>query len=152
VTAHADKAPAATPFKARAPMSAALDDATDVASEESAEASRKPGDFVVYRFSGTFREEPITLTERVIAREGTFVVLDVTFEEGRTKQQFRVRMNDAPSARGEVSTVARIENGAEKPTSLGLFEALMARTALVADQNEAVVGSEALTVDVGNAP
>ena len=39
----------------------------------------------------------------------------------------------------------------EKATDLDAYESLMARTALAADQNEALVGTEEVSVDVGGA-
>ena len=77
------------------------DDATEGDAPTSYEvAARKPGDFVVYRFSGTFRKEPVVLTQRVVAREGSVVVIDATLEEGTKKQTLRLRMNDAGAAIG----------------------------------------------------
>jgi hypothetical protein len=113
---------------------------------------RAPGDFIVHRFSGSFRDAPITLTQRVVARHGDILVIDMTLEEGSSKQTLRVRMDDSPSKRGEVVSVARLENGREKPALIDLYDEMMARTVLAADQNEEVLGSEALTVDVGGAP
>jgi hypothetical protein len=112
---------------------------------------RAPGDFIVHRFSGSFRDAPITLTQRVVARHGDILVIDMTLEEGSSKQTLRVRMDDSPSKRGDVVSVARLENGREKPALIELYDEMMARTVLAADQNEEVLGSEALTVDVGGA-
>ena len=54
--APAAKADTASPDEAKAP-----------AATPAATTARKVGDFVVYRFSGTFRRTPLTLTERVVA-------------------------------------------------------------------------------------
>lgn len=113
--------------------------------------ARMPGDFVVHKFSGSFRDTPITLTQRVNARDGNTLVIDITFEEGETKQILRVRMDDSPEKRGDVISVATLDGAREKPASISLYENLMARTALAADENEEVLGSEAVTVDVGGA-
>jgi hypothetical protein len=134
----------------KAPKTAPDADDLPDAADQVGFTARKPGDYVVYRFSGTFRRAPITMTERVVAREGTFLIVDMTFEEGKSKQQLRVRLNDAPGARGDVFSVSRMEGGIEKPATLGLYEELMARTALVADQNEAVLASEPVSIDVGS--
>jgi len=111
-----------------------------------------PGDFVVHRFSGSFNETPITLTQRVNSRAGNTLVIDITFEEGDSKQILRVRMDDSPEKRGEVLSVARLEGNKEKRVSIDAYEKLMARTAVSADENEEVLGSEAVNVDVGGAP
>src|SRR5262245_37757507 len=81
----------------RAPAANQDPDDTAEAAQEGF-SGRKPGDFVVYRFSGNFRRAPITLTQRVITREDAFLVVDMTFVEGKSTQQLRVRMNDAPGA------------------------------------------------------
>lgn len=114
-------------------------------------ATRMPGDFVVHRFSGSFSETPITLTQRVNARSGNTLVIDITFEEGDVKQVLRVRMDDSPEKRGEVLSVARVEGNKEKRVSIDAYEKLMARTAVSADENEEVLGREEVSVDVGGA-
>ena len=57
--------------------------------------ARKPGDFVVYRFSGSFRKEPLTIAQRVIDRQGSILTVDITAESGDDKRELRVRLNDA---------------------------------------------------------
>jgi hypothetical protein len=114
--------------------------------------ARQPGDFIVHKFSGSFREDPITLTQRVLAREGNILIIDMTLDEGGSKQSLRVQMDDSPERRGEVLSVARLTQGGEEPATVEAYEALMAKTAVAADQNEAVLGSEAVTVDVAGAP
>jgi hypothetical protein len=62
----------------------------------------------------------------------------------------RVRMSDDPAGRGEILNVARLTaEGRERPATLQDYEKLMARTALAADTNEAEIGAEDVTVDVG---
>lgn len=114
--------------------------------------ARRPGDFIVHKFSGSFRAEPITLTQRVIAREGNILVIDMALDEGGSKQSLRVRVDDSAERRGEVLSVARLTQGGEEPATVEAYEELMAKTAVAADQNEAVLGSEAVTVDVAGAP
>jgi hypothetical protein len=116
------------------------------------QAARKPGDFVVYRFSGSFRKTPLTLTQRVIERSGSILTLDVTTEAGNVKRELRVKINDAADAKNEVLSVARLEGGVEKPASLDAYDALMAEATLAADQNEAFLGTEDVLVDIGGAP
>src|SRR4051812_39271972 len=40
------------------------------ATSASSAASQKSGDFVVYRFTGSFRKKPLTLTQRVVEVKG----------------------------------------------------------------------------------
>ncbi len=60
-----------------------------------------------------------------------------------------MRIDESSPARNEVVRVARLEHGVEKPSTVEAYEALMARTALAADSNDAVIGTEEVTVDVG---
>jgi hypothetical protein len=114
--------------------------------------ARKPGDFVVYRFSGSFRKTPLTLTQRVIDRRDAILTVDVTASSGADKRAFRVKINDAPEAKNEVVSVARLESGVEKPASLDAYERLLAEATLAADQNEAFLGTEDVLIDIGGAP
>lgn len=115
-------------------------------------ASRHVGDFVVHRFSGSFRAAPLTLTQKVRAREGNLLVIDMTFDEGSSKQTLRVRMEDSAEKRGEVVSVAILDGATEKPASTEIYEALMAKTTLAADQNEELLGSEKVTVEIAGSP
>ena len=47
--------------------------------------------------------------------------------------------------------MARLDRGVEKAETVAAYEALMARTALAADSNDALLGTEDVTVDVGGA-
>ncbi|WP_437935408.1 hypothetical protein [Sorangium sp. So ce341] len=123
-------------------------DASAPAAEE-APPARAPGDYVAYRFSGSFRKTPLLLTQRVVAREGDVLVVDVTLEDGKETEALRVRMSDAPSRRGEILGAAWIDGGAERPATLAAYDAMMAKTALAADENEEVLGTEAVNVEVG---
>ncbi|MFT3774772.1 MAG: hypothetical protein QM820_56205 [Minicystis sp.] len=116
-----------------------------------AHAQRMPGDFVVYRFSGSFRKAPLTLSEKVVARNGSIVTIDLSLKEGDAKEELRVKIDESSPSHNEVVSVARIEGGVEKAATLEAYEKLMTRTTLSADQNEALVGTEDVTVDVGGA-
>ena len=86
-------------------------------------SERAVGDFVVFRFSGTFRKGSITLTERVVAKEGAVIVVDYTMvettpsapknEKGAiTKEQtLRAKIDTTVGSRGEVFGVQKIEKG-----------------------------------------
>jgi hypothetical protein len=144
-----------SPEEAR-PESVAKTEATNAASsapsddaKADATPARKVGDFVVYRFSGSFRKAPLTLTERVLSRSGTEILVAITADDGKTKRELRVRFNDAPGARNEVLGVAKMDHGVEKAASIQAYEALMAETTVAADANEAVLGSEDVKVDLG---
>jgi hypothetical protein len=124
---------------------------TAAAKEAPAPAARMPGDYVVYRFSGTFRKTPLKLTQKVIERRGAILTIDLIAEDGETKEELRVKIDEASATRNDVVAVARLVDGAEKPATIDAYEKLMARTALAADQNEEFLGTEETLVDVGGA-
>ncbi len=148
---HADDSAAKT---ADATDATKTDDAAPSKADATADAAgaRKPGDFIIYRFTGSFRKAPLTLTERVVDRQGAILTVDVTAEEGDTKRQLRVKFNEASATKNDVVAVSVIESGKEKPGTIDAYEALLAETALAADQNEAMLGSEETTLDIGGAP
>ncbi|MBK8258307.1 MAG: hypothetical protein IPK82_37270 [Polyangiaceae bacterium] len=106
------------------------------------------GDFVVYRFTGSFHKSAVTLTERVVARQGDTFTLDVTYDDGKTKESIRAHMKGDSPAKAEVLRVARLVKGAEQPAAATAYEDMLARVALVADQNEARLSSETVKVQV----
>jgi hypothetical protein len=126
--------------------------AKDDAPKAIAANARKPGDFVVYRFSGSFRKEPLTIAQRVIDRQGSILTVDITAESGDDKRELRVRLNEAEGAKNEVVSVARVEGGVERPASPAAYDKLMAEAMLAADQNEAFLGAEDVIIDVNGKP
>lgn len=144
--AQAEAAPLGGPAKAEVAA-----DAEAALSAAPAAHARMPGDFVVYRFSGAVRKTPLTLTEKVVAREGALVTLDLVLKDGASSEALRVKLDEASPSRHEIVSVARLEGGLEKPATVEAYEALMLRTTLTADQNESLVGTEDVTVDVGGA-
>ncbi|MDC0739787.1 hypothetical protein [Polyangium mundeleinium] len=111
---------------------------------------REVGDYVVYRFSGSFQKAPVTLTERVVGRDKNSLVIDFILEEGKATSELRVRLSDAPDTRGEVLSVQRIEKGKLVPAGADEYEALMGKTMVVADENEEALGSEHVVAVMGN--
>src|SRR5690349_1078858 len=161
--ARANLAPtAATPASALAEKpAAAAEEATakdapapegTTASEAETTGARKAGDFIVYRFTGSFRKAPLTLTERVIERRGAMLTVEITADEGESKRQLRVKINEASAVKNDVVAVSLMVNGEEKPAGIEAYEALLADTSLAADENQAVLGAEDAMLDVGGAP
>lgn len=130
--------------EAKAPIAS---DDKDAAAIAPAAPARKVGDYVVYRFSGSFRKTPLLLTQKVVARKGKLITIELTAEEGKKREALRVTIDE--SKNNEVTKVARLENGAEKPAGIEAYEQLLARTTLAADENQALVSSEDLKLDVG---
>src|SRR3954465_16075741 len=78
------------------------------------EQGLKAGDYVVYRFSGSFRKTPsapLMLTERVLAREGGVLALEVVLDDGAKKQTLHIRKDSTPGATRDVFDVTRVEAG-----------------------------------------
>jgi hypothetical protein len=130
------------------PEPAAVEEAPK-AEAEAEHPTRSVGDFVVYRFSGSFRKHPIVLTEKVVAREGEILVIDYTLEEDGKKKSLRVRTGSGAGEKGDVIWVATLDGATEHPSSIAQYEALMARTVLTADRNEDFLGSQEVAVEVG---
>ncbi len=122
-------------------------------------ADRRVGDFVVFKFTGAYRKGTITLTETVIGREGDVVFVDYSMVEqlpgakGTTvikEQTLRVKIDTTIGSRGEVFGVQRVEKGVAKPAEVADWEAMMAKTVLVADANEETYGTEEVSLKVLN--
>ncbi|MGZ3423707.1 MAG: hypothetical protein ACXWUG_10110 [Polyangiales bacterium] len=114
---------------------------------------RHVGDFVVFKFSGAFHKGAMTLTERVIAKEGTILTVEFTLAEGgkdgKSKEQtLRVKMDQKVGGKGEVFGVQKIEKGVATPAEVADWEAMMAKTVLFADTNEETLASEDIKIDV----
>jgi hypothetical protein len=147
---------AAAPVSAPSPVAAMPAPAEEASAEEvhavseSAAFTQKPGDYVVYRFSGKFYKSPLVLTQRAVEVSDTTMVVDLSFDDGKHKTNVRAHYTHAPGAAHEVTEASRIDaSGAEQPMTVAEFDALMAQTALAADNNEGSIGSEQVTVSVG---
>ncbi len=93
---------------------------------------RRVGDVAVYRFSGTYRSEPITITEEIRAHEGKDFVVDYTIASGDETARFRVRRT---ASSFEIASVARLEGTTEMPVDRADFETWIEQTAFSADAN-----------------
>ncbi len=138
---------AAPPAVAEKRRSMAPDD--DVASE-SAAFTQKPGDYVVYRFSGGFTKAPLVLTQRVVEASDVLLVVDLVLDDGKHKTTVRARYTHAPGAAHELLSASLVDaSGAAKPMSAAELDALLARTGLAADENQGAIGTEHVLVSVG---
>lgn len=117
---------------------------------------RKPGDFVVHRFSGAFRKTPLRLTQKVVAVEGALVIVDLALAAETAKidandgTRLRVVFDRTPGATREVAKVTRIVGDREEAGTLEDYEKLMAETIVVPDRNDDVLGSEVVSAHVGD--
>jgi hypothetical protein len=121
--------------------------ATAAPAVESAPApKRQLGDFFVHRFSGSFAQDPLTLTEEVVAREDQAWVVDFSLSQNDAVERIRVRFD---AATGEPLAASRFDGSQESPAKLADYEALVARTIYAADVNDGLVSKSAETCLVG---
>lgn len=123
--------------------------------ERTPRRERAVGDFVVFRFSGSYRKAPVVLTERVVAKDPGSVVLEVSLSEERddgtledAKRVYRVTVIDSGEKAGSIEKVARVVKGKARPDKREAFESFIAQTALSADENEGAIGTEKTSIDV----
>ena len=129
---------------------ASADVAAAVAPELS--ESRVVGDYVTFAFSGAYRKAPLKLTQRVVAKTDASITIDYTFAEAKKTETLRVSYATTGKARGDILEVAAVDaKGAVTASSRAAFEAKMADTAAMTDQNEGLSDERALTVKVGQA-
>jgi hypothetical protein len=117
------------------------------------ERGLRVGDYVVYRFSGSFLKAPaapLTLTERVLGRDGAVVSLELVLDDGRKQETLRIRKDATAGSAEEVFDVTRVEAGIARSSTVDAYAALMAKTVLAADANEAELGTETTNVHVGD--
>jgi hypothetical protein len=133
----------ATP-KASAPQKVAS--AEDERPARKAMTEREVGDFWVHRISGSFSDQAMLLTERVVEKSEAFVTIEYTLEDASSVTRLLVRhaIDDE-----DVLDVRRVVDGKEEPGTLADYESLMAKTALVPDSNEGFVEAKRGTCLVG---
>jgi hypothetical protein len=113
----------------------------------SAFAEKKIGDRTVHRFSGSFSKTALILTQEVVARAGSLIMVDYVLEDGETTTKLRVT-HDVGSDR--VLRVRELRGKKELPSTAAAFEKLMARTSFAPDDNEAELAKEKGTCLVGS--
>jgi hypothetical protein len=107
---------------------------------------RRVGDVAVYRFSGSYRSEPITVTEEIKAREAQQFVVDYTVATGDSSARYRVRRTVTGF---EITAVSRLEGDEELPVERAEFDAWMEQTTFAADANVGRLSREDRTCLVG---
>jgi hypothetical protein len=107
---------------------------------------RKVGDYFVHRFSGSYRQEPLTLTERVVADEDEHLVIDYSLSEGEASFTLRARLEKRT---GNVVEVSELDGEKEVAVPLSAYDELMAKTSFAPDVNDKLLAEEAQTCLVG---
>lgn len=125
---------------------ASREEATDDVSHD----ARQVGDYVTLRFSGKKHKTPLLLTERIVGRDAESLTIDYAFtSEGGKAETLRVRSVIAGAQKGSILSVFRVEkDGKISAAEVETFEALMQKTAMVADQNDELVSEEDSSVEV----
>jgi hypothetical protein len=100
-------------------------------------ALRQPGEFATYRFSGSYRSTPVTVSYRVVERDRATITLDVSSTTEGQSQRFRLKMTDGPSGSGEILSAARFDGVTSQPVDPSEYEALMQQTIAPIEHNEA---------------
>ena len=109
-------------------------------------APRRAGDYFVHRFSGSFRQGPLTLIERVVAEEDDKLIVDYTLEDGATDKTLRVTL-DRNSERA-LRVVELTESG-ELEVPVSAYEAMLGQTVFSPDVNEELLEETQRTCLVG---
>jgi hypothetical protein len=151
VTSEPPAATSEPPASASTPKQAdaALPAGEQASADNGATQRRNTGDFVVYRFTGSYRKSPVTLSQRIVGRNEGVLLVDVTIEDEAKRDQLRLRVHDVPGEPDEILSVARVESGVLKPFGIAAYETLMSKTMMPVDRNEALLGSEETTMRVG---
>jgi hypothetical protein len=104
--------------------------------KEPRQKPREVGDYFVHRFTGTYRQTPLTLTEKVIAEEDGVWVVDYTLEEGEASFTLRARL---AKDTGHVVRVSEIDGENEIDAPVSTYNDLLTKTLFAPDVNEALI-------------
>ncbi len=107
-----------------------------------------PGDYVAYRLTGEALARPATMTMRLVAWRPDTQTLDLTIDEIGATDRFRLVIDGGGSARAAIRHVARIDGQRLLTVPVALLEERLHELMPVADENEGVVGSTGVIVDV----
>lgn len=89
------------------------EDTVEPAPDASAEPAYEVGDYIVYRYTGSFTDEPVTLRKEVIARDGIELEIKVTATRGDASRSWIQVVRDTPDNRAHhpVETLYEIVDG-----------------------------------------
>lgn len=108
--------------------------------------SRHAGDYFVHRFSGSFRQGPLTLIERVIAEEDDKLIVDYTLEDGATDKTLRVTLDRVSE---QPLRVVELTESGELEVPVSAYEAMLGQTVFSPDVNEELLEETQRTCLVG---
>jgi hypothetical protein len=106
---------------------------------------RKVGDFRVHMITGSFRKQPALLTERVTGHDAGLWTIEYTVEDTTGARGLRTLVDE----NGNVRRVTRLLDGKETLGTMKDYEALMASTSVIPDENDGLQASTKGTCTVG---
>lgn len=112
---------------------------------ESRAPKRRVGDFMVHLLSGSFREKPALFSERVVGQEAGGLVIEYRLEDNDGARALRAHFDE----NGEVTRVLRLVGKATEPGTLADYEALLAASTVVPDENHGLEHARRSTCTVG---
>lgn len=115
------------------------------ASAEVLSPKRRVGDFMVHLLSGSFREKPALFSERVVAEEAGGLVIEYRLEDNDGARALRAHFDE----NGEVTRVLRVVGNTTEPGTLADYEALVAASTVVPDENQGLEHARQSTCMVG---
>jgi hypothetical protein len=112
------------------------------------------GDYVVYKYCGSYRPEPVILTEKILSKAGNKLEILVDWKSGRENRSWKQFVTDTPYNRKNniIDRLVRIENGKEtelpNKDNLDVFK-LYEGTYLMPQHAPSLVKDEKTTVAIG---
>jgi hypothetical protein len=122
-----------------------IDDEENPYAAQSAD-SRSVGDWITTEFANNGK--PITVQQRVIARDGAASVVEVAIKDGKKTQTFRIRTSTTRAGE-QVTDVTKVDGMIEHATTMATYEAALQKTVPNVDRNDGVLDAEPVTIDVG---
>ena len=90
-------AAAQDPKNAKQVKAAPAAEASPVKKEAETPTRYREGDWVLYRFSGAFSEQPVQLCERILKQDGIKLEIEVTATRGSARRQWIQAVTDTPA-------------------------------------------------------
>ena len=112
------------------------------------------GDYVVYKYYGSYRPEPVILTEKILSKAGNKLEILVDWKSGKERRSWKQFVTDTPFNRKNniIDRLVRIENGKEtelpNKDNLDVFK-LYEGTYLMPQRSPRLVKEEKTTVTIG---
>jgi hypothetical protein len=110
---------------------------------------RSPGDYVVYRITAEHLPTSVVVTQRVVGRRAGRLMVDHTIDDGSQPIELRVRLADTPQG-DRILSVARLEDGAERPFGSARYRQLMTRLLAPIDQQQGMLSNQPVEIMVGD--